>query len=108
MEQISAFFSELLEWAREGYAQINALQGLIIALYATSKLTSWGRIFVVAVSASIVHAIADFLLPAIVNDTAPNLPPVLEGDYWKYLAVLYLGYVVLIALFYMVKKTLMK
>ena len=108
MEQISAFFSELLEWAREGYAQINALQGLIIALYATSKMAYWSRVFVVAGSASIIHAIADFLLPAIVNDTAPNLPPVLEGDYWKYLAVLYLGYIVLISLFYVVKRTLMK
>lgn len=108
MEQISAFFSELLYWAREGYAQINALQGLIIALYATSKLAYWSRVFIVAVSASIVHAIADFLLPAIVNDVAPNLPPVLDGGYWRYLAVLYLGYLVLITLFYVVKKTLMK
>ncbi|WP_425411060.1 hypothetical protein [Hyphococcus sp.] len=108
MEQLSAFFAELLDWAREGYEQINALQGLIIALYATSKMAYWSRVFVVAVSASIVHAIADFLLPAIVNDTAPNLPPILEGDYWKYLAVLYLGYVVLITLFYTVRRTLMK
>jgi hypothetical protein len=90
-----------------GFAQVNVVQGLIIALVAAYLMYRWGSVFVVAVGAVVVHELVNALLP-VLNSSGPfQLPPVVESTYWQYLLALYLGYVVAITVFYVIKRVLL-
>lgn len=108
MEQIQPYLDQFVELIREGFQQVNAVQGLIIALIAALLMSAYTRIVIVAFAATVIHLIADVMLPVVANGAAFRLPPLLEANYWRYALVVYLGYFVVITIFYILRRVLLR
>jgi hypothetical protein len=102
------YFHQFLDYVREGFSHVNAIQGLIIALFAAFVMPRWGRLWFIALGAVVVHILADMMLPVIVNHAEFHLPPLTEQPFWHYVLALYLGYLVAIAFFFFVKKNVLR
>ena len=103
-QQMVADFGGLLQ---SGFYKVNAIQGLVIALLAAVVMTKWARLFVLAFVAVLAHVVIDMTLP-LLSGGSFRLPPVVELGYWQYIGTLYLGYVVVIAMFFLIKKVLLR
>ena len=108
MAQLVHFLNEILDFFRAGFNHVNALLGLIIAIVCTVQLAHWKKLWEIAIAATLVHVIAEVLLPVIDHNAPLRLPPLLDVEFWQYVLALYLGYVVVIAVFFFVKTRLMK
>jgi hypothetical protein len=88
----------------EGFARVNAVLGLIIAIIAAYMMPAWKRIWATALGATVAHLFAVWALPILDNRAAFRLPPeLLELSYWRTALALYFGYLVIIAIFFFVK-----
>ena len=108
MDQVSYYLHEFLTLfiggVREGFLHVNAALGLIIALVAAYMLSSWKRLWAVALGATVVHLVAEVMIPVLANQSRAGLPSNLaELSYWKTALALYLGYLFVIAIFFIVK-----
>jgi uncharacterized protein YacL len=102
---ILAFFENGL---RDGFANVNGALGIIIALVAAYMLASWKRIWAMALGATIVHLIAEIMIPVLANRAQFALPPdLLHLSYWKTAVALYLGYLIVIAVFFFIKRNVL-
>lgn len=99
---------QLLSYARAGFNEINAVQGLLIALIATLILPSWKRLIVIVIGAVIAHILIDTLLPVINGGADLLLPPFLEATFWRYAFILFTGYLVVITFMSLVKRLVLK
>ncbi|WP_440957263.1 hypothetical protein ACFELO_08060 [Oceanicaulis sp. LC35] len=100
--------NDVLDFMRAGFNEINAVQGLLIALVAAIVLPDLKRLPVIVLAATIIHLAVDILIPVIANGAALRLPPVLEASYWRYAAVVLVGYLVVILIFAIIKRLLFK
>jgi hypothetical protein len=105
MDQIEHFFYVILDFFREGFNHVNAVEGLVIALVAAIIAPAWDRIWAVALGATLVHLIADVLIPVIAVHAPFRLPPLLEFPYWRMVLSLYVGYLIVIAVLMFIKRT---
>jgi molybdopterin-guanine dinucleotide biosynthesis protein A len=93
-------------YLQTGFAHVNVVQGLLIAIVAAFMTYRWSSVFIVAIGAAVVHVLVDALLPVLNKAGDFHLPPVVDKEYWHYLLALYLGYIVAITMFYVVKRVL--
>ena len=100
--------NDVLDFMRAGFNQINAVQGLLIALVAAFVLPDLKRLPVIVLGATVIHLAVDVLIPVIANGAALRLPPLLEGAYWRYAAVVLVGYLVVISIFAILKRLVLK
>ncbi|MBV9992652.1 MAG: hypothetical protein JOZ72_15340 [Alphaproteobacteria bacterium] len=112
MEHVSVYLHDILDFFRDGFrdgfAHVNGALGLIIAVFAAYQLSEWKRIWAVALGAVVAHLIAVIMIPVLANERSFQLPPdLLELSYWKTAAALFLGYLVVIAVFFFVKTRLL-
>jgi len=107
MDTLQTFWNDLNAYLQTGFHQINALQGLLIAMGAAYFLHRWANVFAIAIGATVVHVIVDVMLPVLANSAPFRLPPLVDGDYWRYLLALYVGYVLVITVFYIVKRVVL-
>ena len=94
----------VLDFARAGFDQVNAVQGLIIALVATFLMPAWRRLPVFTVGAAAIHVLADVLVPVVTSGASLRLPEVLEFHFWQYVATLLIGYLIIIAILFFLKR----
>ncbi len=106
MDSFDQFWNDLSNYAHNGFAHVNVVQGLIIAIIAAWMMYRWSSVIIVAAGATLVHAIVDVMLPVLANNAPFQLPPVVDGDYWRYLLTLYVGYLIVITVFYVIKRML--
>jgi hypothetical protein len=105
LHEFLAFFENGL---REGFAHVNGALGLIIALVGAYMLHHWKRLWAVALGATLIHLIAEVMIPVLANQTRFALPnDLLQMSYWRTAAALYLGYLVVIMVFFVIKKTVL-
>ena len=104
MDQVQHFLNVILEFLREGFNNVNAVEGLVIALVAAIIAPAWDRIWAVALGATLVHLIADVLIPVIAHHAAFRLPPLLEFSFLRTAVSLYVGYLIIIAVLMFVKR----
>ena len=104
MDQIAHFLNVILAFFREGFNNVNAVEGLVIALVAAIIAPAWDRIWAVALGATVVHLIADVLIPVIANHAAFQLPPLLELSFWRTALSLFVGYLIVISVLMFVKR----
>jgi hypothetical protein len=105
LHEFVAFFQNGL---RDGFAHVNGALGIIIALVAAYMLHSWRRLWAVALGATLVHLIAEIMIPVLANQTRFALPDdLLQMSYWRTATALYLGYLLVIAVFFVIKKSLL-
>jgi hypothetical protein len=105
LREALAFFENGL---RDGFAHVNGALGLIVALVGAYTLNSWKRLWAVALAATLVHLVAEVMIPVLANQTRFALPSdLLSMTYWRTALALYLGYLLVIALFFVVKKNVL-
>ena len=98
----------VLDFFREGFNQVNALEGLIIALVAALFVPAWHRVWGVALGATLVTVIVNALMPVLADHAAFRLPPLMEPGYWRFLAVLFVGYLIVIGVFFFLKRLFLR
>jgi len=107
MDSLQTLWNDLNAYLQTGFHQINALQGLLIAMGAAYFLHRWASVFAIAIGAVVVHVIVDVMLPVLANSAPFQLPPLVDGNYWRYLLALYIGYLLVISVFYIVKRVVL-
>lgn len=108
METVQPWIDWIWEYFRVGFHDVNAILGLLIAIVAAYFLGKWSRVFVIAIGAVLAYVVATVMIPVIANNAQFKLPPLVEGEYWRSLVALYAGFLIVITVFYVVKKTLLK
>jgi hypothetical protein len=90
---------------RDGFGQINHPQGLIIALIGALLMPSWRQWLPISLLATIVHiAVND--LPGILR--GGGLPNFMVPQFWTTAGVYFLGYLIIIAVFFLLKTMLFR
>lgn len=99
---------EALSFAREGFAEVNAVQGLVIAVIAALMLSNWSRLPVIAVGSVVAHVALDILSPVFAEVGDLRLPPLLEPGYWRYLGLLGVGYLIVVGILFAIKRIVVR
>lgn len=108
MEWIQQFIAGVNEYMHTGFYKVNAVQGLLIAVVAAVLLPKWSRIFVIALGATLMHVIFDVMVPVLARNAPFRLPPLVDIEYWRYLLAIYIGFLIIISVFYVIKKVMFR
>ena len=108
MDGFQHFLNVVIDFFRDGFAHVNAMLGLLIAIYSAYRLSKWPDLWKVALGAVLLHIVAMTLVPMIDHDAPFRLPPLLDTGFWQFVFALFLGYIVAIAAFFFVKTNLLK
>ena len=105
IDSIGAFLSGLFGLAQGGFDGVNQVMGLLIAVIAAILMPAWSRLWATALGAAFVHILVGVIRPAL--DGAPLvLPPMLTLSFWMTVLALFLGYAIVIAVFFFIKTLL--
>ncbi|MFS2318008.1 hypothetical protein RMQ97_08725 [Maricaulis sp. D1M11] len=102
------FFQDVLVFAREGFAEVNAAQGLIIAVIAAMIMSQWPRIFIIVAGAVAAHIGLDILSPVFAEVGPLRLPDVTRLGYWRYVGLLFAGYAIAISVLFAIKRVVVR
>lgn len=103
MDDVMHYLTMILDFVRAGYDHVNALLGILIALIAAFRLTKWQELWKTALAAMLIHLVIE-----IVTSAAIRLPPLFTLGFWRDTAALYVGYVVVISVFYFLRTVFSK
>ena len=105
INQIGAFLGGIVNLANAGFDGVNQVMGLIIAVIAALLMADWRSLGSTAVGAALTHMIVLAILPML-NGGGFVLPDILSVDFWMTAAALFLGYAIVIAIFFFIKTLL--
>ena len=108
LAQAQPYLDQGFQFLREGFYSVNAVLGLLIALVAAFIMSSWGRLWPIVLGAVVVDVLARALIPVVAGQGSFRLPPVVEVSFWRHVLVLLIGYVLVISLFFFMRKKLLK
>ncbi len=108
MEWVQQFLASANDYMQTGFYKVNAIQGLLIAIGAAVLLPKWSRIFFVSLGATLVHVMFDVMIPVLARNGPFRLPPLVDVEYWRYLLALYIGFLIIISVFYIVKRVVFR
>ena len=101
------YLDQALQVLREGFGQINDLKGLAIALIATLFIRTWGQWFGAAILSTVIYVGIDHFAPLLAGQGEIALPPLMEPAFWTRAGVLLVGFLVVIGLFFWIKRMLL-
>ena len=104
---MQAFLDQALEVLRAGFTQINDPKGLLIALAATVFMRSWGQWIPAAFISVVVYRAVEHFAPVLAGQRELALPPIVEGAYWTQTGILLVGFFLVIAVLFFVKRIIM-
>lgn len=99
---------QVLSFAREGFAEVNAVLGLLVAVMAALTMTAWARLPLIAGGAVLAHVVLETLAPVIAESGGFHLPPLLEPHFWRYVGVLFVGYLIVVGILFAIKRVVVK
>ena len=102
IDAITTFLSGLFGLAQGGFDGVNQVTGLIIAVIAALLMPAWSRLWSSALGAAFVHVLIGVLRP-VLDGGSLALPPLLTLGFWMTVAALFLGYAIVIAVFFLIK-----
>lgn len=102
MDMVVAFFTQLWELAQAGFSGVNQVLGLLIALVMALVMNGWRDLWRMAAGAAVIQTIIAAILPML-DGGQFSLPNVMTLTFWMTLLALFLGFAVVIALFFFVK-----
>jgi len=105
VDQIGAFLDGILALASGGFDSVNQVTGLIIALIAALMMGSWRGLASTAAGAVIVDRLVMMLRPALEGGSIA-LPDIMTTEFWMTVLALFLGYAIVIAVFFFIKTLL--
>lgn len=85
---------------RDGFTQINHPQGLIIALIAALLMPAWRQLLIFSLLATVVHLGVNYLPEVLRGGSLPNF---LVPDFWTQALGYFLGYLIIISVFFFLK-----
>ena len=102
IDSIGAFLSGFLALARGGFDGVNQVTGLLVAVIAALLMADWSRLWATALAAAAAHVLIGVVRPVL--DGAPFvLPDLLTLGFWMTVLALFLGYAIVIAVFFFIK-----
>lgn len=101
-DALGRFLSTLFDLAQGGFDGVNGVVGLIIAAVAALLMPAWNRLFPTALGAALVFVLVGVMLP-VVQGGAFVLPPLLTLTFWMTLLGYFLGFAIVIAVFFFLK-----
>lgn len=103
------FVDQAVAYLRDGFGTINNPKGLLIALAATIFMGSWRQWIPVAFVATVIHIAIERLAPVLAGGGGQvTLPPIMEEAFWTQVLVLFLGYMIIIGVFFLLKSLVFK
>ncbi|MFO1186697.1 MAG: hypothetical protein U1E87_04140 [Alphaproteobacteria bacterium] len=110
MDQAQNFLTDLLNFAREGYANANGVLGLFIAVVAAFMMGSYNprSIFTTTLGATVAFIVIRVLVPVLDHNAPLRLPNILTEGFWREVGLLAVGLFIIISLLYLVKKVVMR
>jgi hypothetical protein len=99
---IAAILGGLFDLARGGFDGVNQVTGLIIALIAAILMPAWRALWSTALGAALAHILVQTLRP-VLDGGAVTLPPLMTLEFWMTVLALFLGYAIVIAVFFVLK-----
>ena len=102
MDMVIAFFQQLWELAQAGFSGVNQVLGILIAIVGALMMHNWRDLWRTAAGAAVIQVIIGAVLPML-NGGQFTLPNVMSLTFWMTLLALFLGFSVVIALFFFVK-----
>ncbi len=94
---------------RDGFATVNDPKGLLIALIATVFLSSWKQWLPISLVAVVIHIAVEQLGPVLAGEGGAVVMPDLASEaFWTRTLVLLLGYLIIIGIFYFVKRLIFR
>ena len=104
------YVDQAISYLRDGFANINNPKGLLIALAATLFMGSWRQWLPVALVATVIHIVIERLAPVLAGGHGSvTLPPdLMQESFWTRAGVLFLGYLIIIAVFFFLKSMLFR
>jgi hypothetical protein len=107
MHDVSYYLHVIIQFFKdgfhEGFNHVNAILGLLIAIFAAYSMGAWKRIWAITLGAAVVYLIAEVMLPVLANNAPFRLPPLVETAYWRTAVALYLGFLIIISVFFFIK-----
>lgn len=109
MDSLQPFIDNAISVLRDGFANINNPKGLLIALAATIFMQTWRQWVPVALVATVVHIAIEVLAPVLANRGGEiRLPALMDQAFWTNAGVLFVGYLIVIAIFFFLKRLLFR
>ncbi|MGE0597043.1 MAG: hypothetical protein AB7P07_11790 [Hyphomonadaceae bacterium] len=102
------FVDQAVAYLRDGFANINQPKGLLIALVVTIFMGSWRQWVPLSLVAVLIHIIVDLMIPVLSDGADFALPPLMEEGFWTQAGVLFLGYLIVIGVFFLIKSLLFR
>lgn len=102
IEAIGAFLAGVWALAQSGFDGVNQVVGLIIALVAALMMPAWRALWGAALGATVAHLLIQVLRP-VLDGGAFTLPPLMTLSFWMTALALFLGFAVVIAVFFLIK-----
>jgi hypothetical protein len=104
MDQFQSYLNQAWDFAHQGFMGVNGVIGLLIAVIAVFLMSSYNRILIMTAGATIAQLILDRLLPVLNRTGTLRLPDILSSVFWRYVALLLVGYFIVISVLYIIKK----
>lgn len=101
---MQAILDQSIQILRDGFTQINDPKGLLIALAATLFMRSWGQWIPAAVVSTLLYVLIEHFAPILAGRGELALPPLTDGNFWVRVGVLLVGFLLVIAVFFFVKR----
>jgi hypothetical protein len=105
-DSIGAFLVTLFGLAQGGFDGVNQVMGLLIAIIAALLMPAWSRLWATALGAALgaalVHVAVGVIRPML-DGGAFVLPDLLSLTFWMGVLALFLGYAIVIAVFFLIK-----
>ena len=99
------YINQAVQTLHDGFLEINHPKGLLIALAAAIFMSSWRQWLPVALVATIIHIAIDVLAPVLSGhgNGAVTLPDFMQASFWESAGVFFLGYLIVIGVFFFLK-----
>ena len=111
MSEVQPFIDNAVQILRDGFANINGNpRGLLIALVATIFMQTWRQWAPIALVAVVVHIAVDVLAPVLSSNRHGDLrlPPLMDQQFWINGGVLFVGYLIVIGVFFLIKNMIFR
>jgi hypothetical protein len=105
---LDGIFTSTLNYLQTGFTLTNQIQGLIIALIAVFVMKKWSQIWLLGLVSAVIFVLVDHMVPIIRGGAPLRLPNVVSPDFWQKIAGVYVGFLVILTVFYFIKSTVLK
>jgi hypothetical protein len=106
--ETQSHLNSTLDFVRQGFDQVNSLEGLIIAAIAAVAMPSWGRLVPTALFATVAHIILGVMVPIFADGAGFRMPKVMEEAFWSSSVTLFVGYLIVISVFFVIKRLILR